>query len=149
MAGNVGELNDGLVTLLDAIQGETMAAAKIRFCVIGFDHSVRCYLEPSDLREVETMPELDAYGGTSYTVAFGELHRRIPDDVARLKAEGYEVRRPAVFFLSDGEPNHGDGWEEPHSDLTDGCGRISWPSGSAMLIGKLSNRLRLRLSTHL
>ena len=146
MAGNVVELNDGLVTLLDAMQGETMAAAKIRFCVIGFDNDVRCYLEPSDLREVETMPELGAYGGTSYAVVFRELRRRIPDDVARLKAEGYEVHRPAVFFLSDGEPNPGDGWEDAHSGLTDGAFR-EWPNILAFGVGDADREVIKRVAT--
>lgn len=119
MANLVGELNDGLRSLLDAMWRESMAAAKIRFCVIGFDHEVRCYLEMSDLREVEGMPTLGCYGGTSYAAPFVELRRRIPEDVARLKAENYEVHRPAVFFLSDGQPLDDGDWERALADLSD------------------------------
>lgn len=119
MAGVIGELNRGLVSLLDALQGEAMAAAKVRFCVIGFADRAACYLAPADLREQETMPTLSARGTTSYSAAFTELHERIPRDIATLKGAGYLVNRPAVFFLTDGVPNPGDGWEQPYAALTD------------------------------
>ncbi len=117
MYPHVGELNQGLVSLLDAMQIETMAAAKIRFCIIGFNESVRCYLEPSDLRQLEDMPELTAYGNESYRAAFLELRKRIPSDVIKLKSEGYEVHRPAVFFLSDGFPTLPENWQAALADL--------------------------------
>ena len=118
MAADIGELNQGLVSLLDALQGEEMAAAKVRFCVIGFSDDARCYMEPSDLRDLEEMPTLSVRGSTSFAAAFRMLHIRIPEDIAKLKQEGYLVNRPAVFFLTDGAPNTGDGWERPHADLT-------------------------------
>ncbi len=118
MAPNVADLNEGLISLLDAMQDDSMAASKIRFCVVGFNDTARCYLEPSDLRDVEDMPMLGSSGSTSYAAAFRELRGRIPEDVARLKGEGYDVHRPAVFFLSDGAPNRGDGWKRALGDLT-------------------------------
>ena len=119
MAGEpIAEVNKGLVSLLDALQSESMAAAKVRFCVIGFDGQARCHLEPADLRNLESMPTLTAGGTTSYAAAFGELYRRLPVDVSNLKSAGYIVNRPAAFFLSDGVPNPGDGWERVHASLT-------------------------------
>jgi uncharacterized protein YegL len=55
---------------------------------------------------------------TSYLAAFEDLISRIPADVNRLKAEGYQVHRPAVFFLSDGLPNR-ENWKDAHRRLTD------------------------------
>lgn len=118
MADNIGQLNQGLTNLLDALQSETMAASKVRFGVLGFDNEVRCYLEPSDLRELEQMPELVSRGSTSFAALFRDLRQRIPADVAALKARGHLVNRPAVFMLTDGEPNPGDEWETTHHDLT-------------------------------
>lgn len=118
MGGDIHELNTGLVSLLDALQGEAMAASKVRFCVIGFADDARCYLEPSDLRDLEDMPKLSARGSTSYAAAFGLLRDRIPKDIANLKSQNYLVNRPAVFFLTDGAPNSGDGWESAYNDLT-------------------------------
>ena len=118
MANHIGELNAGLTSLLNKLQTEAMAASKVRFCIIGFADDAQCYLEPSDLREVEQMPQLTDRGSTSYAAAFGELYRRIPHDVAKLKSQNYRVNRPAVFFLTDGQPNTGDTWEGPYDDLT-------------------------------
>ena len=114
----IDDVNRGLVSLLDSLQSESMAAAKVRFCVIGFDDQAYCYLEPSDLRELESMPTLSPGGTTSYAAVLSELHRRLPLDVGKLKSAGYIVNRPAVFFLTDGFPNHGDGWEAAYANLT-------------------------------
>ena len=118
MSSVIGELNSGLETLLDTMQGESMAAAKVRFCVIGFSNTAHRYLEPADVREVESMPVLHAQGGTSFSAAFRHLFDRIPEDVSNLKNAGYLVNRPVVFFLTDGEPKHGDGWEQELTALT-------------------------------
>lgn len=119
MAGvPIGEVNAGLTSLLDALQSESMAAAKVRFCVLGFDDDAHCYLEPSDLRNVESMPTLHSGGTTSYASVLNELYRRLPLDVTGLKDAGYIVHRPAVFFLTDGLPNRGDGWEGAYASLT-------------------------------
>jgi uncharacterized protein YegL len=119
MAGEpITEVNKGLTSLLDALQSESMAAAKVRFCIVGFNGNAQCHLEPEDLRNVESMPTLTASGSTSYAAAFRELYQRLPIDVSNLKSAGYIVNRPAVFFLSDGVPNPGDGWESVHSSLT-------------------------------
>ncbi len=133
MAGDIGELNQGLLSLLDALQGEAMAAAKVRFCVMGFADDARCYLEPADLRDLESMPTLSARGSTSYAAAFRALRDRIPQDISNLKSQGFMVNRPAVFMLTDGEPNH-DGWESPYGDLT-GEGFAQRPNILAFGIG--------------
>lgn len=113
----IAEVNKGLTSLLDALQSESMAASKVRFCIIGFDDHARCHLEPTDLRQIESMPTLSARGTTSYAAALGALYQRLPVDVQTLKDQNYLVNRPAVFFLSDGAPNGGDGWERIHGDL--------------------------------
>jgi uncharacterized protein YegL len=117
MANDIDELNAGLTTLLDTLQVESMAAAKIRFAVIGFADDARCYLELTDLRELDVMPKLSARGMTSYGAVFRDLATRIPRDVARLKSEGFLVNRPAVFMLTDGVPNAEDSWESAYREL--------------------------------
>lgn len=113
----LNEVNKGLTSLLDQLQSEPMAAAKVRFAVIGFDDVPTCYVEPSDLRDLDAMPVLRPGGTTSYAAAFAELGRRMPLDIASLKNSGYLVNRPAVFFLTDGVPNRGDGWEGAYASL--------------------------------
>jgi uncharacterized protein YegL len=117
MTSVVHELNKGLEALLDELHLETMAAAKVRLCILGFSDSCRCLLELADLRNIEVMPDFRATGSTAYSSAFRELRDRIDRDVERLKAEGYLVNRPAVFFLSDGQPNGTDPWESALDDL--------------------------------
>lgn len=117
MADDIVGLNSGLVSLLDTLQSEAMAAARVRFCVLGFADKALCYLEPADLRDVEAMPTFTARGSTSYAAVFRELLTRIPSDVARLKGEGYLVNRPAVFMLTDGVPNADDDWQQARAEL--------------------------------
>lgn len=121
----VGTLNDGLASLLETLLGEPMAAAKVRFSILGFADAVRERMRLADLRRESTLPALRAGGRTNYRAAFEDLLRRVPADVQALKAQGYEVHRPAVFFLSDGQPTgpdgkrDSDGWLDAHRRLTD------------------------------
>ncbi|MDR1189695.1 MAG: VWA domain-containing protein [Bifidobacteriaceae bacterium] len=66
----------------------------------------------SDLR-----PALVAGGGTTFRAPIEALIDQIPQDVDRLKARGFEVYRPAVFFITDGGDNGGD-FEVPFGRLT-------------------------------
>jgi uncharacterized protein YegL len=114
----INEVNRGLSSLLDSLQSESMAAARVRFCVIGFDDTPHCYVEPADLRNLESMPKLSSGGTTSYAAVLNELYRRLPLDISKLKTAGYIVNRPAVFFLTDGMPNRSDGWESAYRRLS-------------------------------
>jgi uncharacterized protein YegL len=117
MGRNIDELNDGLASLHDALQRESFAAAKVRFSVIGFSDTAFTYLEPADLRLLTAMPALTAQGLTSYAAAFDQLAYRISVDIPSLKAQGYTVHRPAVFFLTDGLPNGHEDWRAARTHL--------------------------------
>ena len=117
MGRNIGELNEGLASLHDALQRESFAAAKVRLSVIGFSDTAFTYLEPADLRLLEGMPSLTAQSLTSYASAFDQLAYRISVDIPGLKAQGYTVHRPAVFFLTDGLPNGNEDWRTVRSNL--------------------------------
>ena len=105
MGRNIGELNEGLASLHDALQRESFAAAKVRLSVIGFSDAAFTYLEPADLRFLQRMPKLAAQGRTSFAAAFEQLAYRIRVDIPRFKTQGYSVHRPAVFFFTDGLPD--------------------------------------------
>lgn len=145
MVDDVADLNAGLSSLLDTLQGESMAAAKVRFCVLGFSDTAVCHLEPTDLRNLEAMPELRARGSTSFAAAFAELTNRIPRDIAALKSAGYLVNRPAVFFLTDGAPNPGERWEAEHARLTSFAAR---PNILAFGIGQADADVIRRVATN-
>lgn len=118
MTEHIDDLNDGLRSLHQALLGEPMAAAKVRFSVLGFSDDVVERVRLVDLRSAGEFPRLTTRGMTSYLAVFEDLISRIPADVNSLKAEGYQVHRPAVFFLSDGLPNQED-WKDAHRRLTD------------------------------
>ncbi|MEU7581629.1 hypothetical protein AB0B50_28965 [Streptomyces sp. NPDC041068] len=119
MMTHIDDLNDGLRSLHQALLGEPMAAAKVRFSVLGFSDDVVERVHLVDLRSADEFPLLSTRGMTSYAAAFEDLINRIPVEVKSLKAEGYLVHRPAVFLFSDGIPNSNEDWQGPHRRLTD------------------------------
>ncbi|MEV4630385.1 hypothetical protein AB0J90_29395 [Micromonospora sp. NPDC049523] len=119
MSPVVDELNAGLNSLHDALLREPMAAAKVRFSVLGFSNDIIVHVALADLRTEGPLPQLSVRDGTSYGAAFSVLLDRIPADVRALKREGFSVHRPAVFFLSDGQPTDPGQWEEPYRRLVD------------------------------
>lgn len=128
MEDNIDDLNDGLRSLQQALLGEPMAAAKVRFSVLGFSDDVVQRVHLVDLRSANEFPLLRTRGMTSYRAAFEDLIQRIPNDVNALKREGYQVHRPAVFFFSDGLPNKGENWHDAHRRLTDRATTLGAPN---------------------
>ena len=141
-----GELNAGLVSLHEALRSEPMVAAKVRLSIIGFSDDVTVHMTLADLRSEERLPLLHAGGGTNYTVAFKDLMTRIPQDIAALKASGYMVHRPAVFFLSDGQPNNRR-WHKPHGQLTDKSRTAAAPNIIACGVGEVRAETILQVAT--
>ncbi|MEH0418352.1 vWA domain-containing protein [Streptomyces sp. B21-083] len=128
MINHIGDLNDGLRSLHQALLGEPMAAAKVRFSVLGFSDDVIERVHLVDLRGAGEFPLLTTRGMTSYATAFEDLITRIPADIQGLKAEGYQVHRPAVFLFSDGLPNRGEDWRSAHRRLTDRQSTLGAPN---------------------
>jgi len=118
MSPVIDELNAGLAALHSALQREPMAAAKVRFTILGFSDDVQVRLALADLRTESALPTLATRGSTCFGEAFQALLDRIPQDIAALKAQGYAVYRPAVFFLTDGQPTD-EGWEKVYDRLVD------------------------------
>ncbi len=147
MKTHLDELNAGLASLHEALLGEPMAAAKVRFAILGFSNDVAVRLELTDLRRTVELPPLHTRADTSYRGAFADLLRRIPRDIRALKAEGYAVHRPAVFFLSDGQPNRRENWLETHQRLTDRYQLREAPNIIACGIGDARAATILRVST--
>jgi uncharacterized protein YegL len=147
MTKHLGELNQGLQSLHNTLLGEPMAAAKVRFSVLGFSDDVVTRVELADLRRENQLPELVTRGSTSYQAAFTALLNRLPHDINRLKSEGYKVHRPAVFFLSDGMPNSGEDWKTPHRQLTDRAVTPAAPNVVACGIGQADPAMMLEVAT--
>jgi len=111
-------INRSLVRLQAQIAADPVAAARTRFCLIGFSDDAEVLLPLADLSGVDTIPELGPKGQTRYGRAFDRLRQTIEDDVRGLEGEGHEAYRPAVYFLSDGLPTD-DNWLTSYAALTD------------------------------
>ena len=128
------ELNTGLASLYEALRSEPMIAAKVRLTVLGFSDDVIVRMSLADVRTELQLPQLVIRNGTNYHAAFQDLLSRIPRDIQSLKSSGYMVHRPAVFFLSDGQPNNGR-WAKSHGTLVDKHTTIGAPNIIACGIG--------------
>jgi uncharacterized protein YegL len=106
----------------EALDEAPILADKVRFSLLDFSDDAQVIIPMCDLMRVQpgAIPDLQARGGTSFVAAFNLLKRQIGIDVAQLKADGHKVHRPAVFFLTDGEPTDDDAeWRESFAALTD------------------------------
>jgi uncharacterized protein YegL len=115
----IDAINKSLPELHQEIGGNPVVADKTRFCLISFSHTAQVLLPLADLSDITSVPRMTASGGTSYSAAFDLLYDTVEQDVAALKAEGHQVLRPAVFFLSDGHPNDTGEWPASHRRVTD------------------------------
>jgi uncharacterized protein YegL len=116
----ISQLNEALMKLRDAAAKSPVVGEKARFGIVTFAGDALCRLELGPLTDDMEMPAVACRdGGTSYRSVFADLRHRLPGDVATLKADGYRVRRPLVFFLSDGQPtDHPESaWREPLEEL--------------------------------
>ncbi|WP_328645145.1 VWA domain-containing protein [Amycolatopsis sp. NBC_00348] len=106
--------------VLDALAEAPILSDKVRFAVLDFADDAQVRLPLCDLLDEDvTLPSLSLRGGTSYAAAFRLLRSEIEANVKQLKADGFAVHRPAVFFLSDGEPTDGEAeWRAAFTELT-------------------------------
>lgn len=117
MAGTgVDAINSALPDLHHEISTNPSVADKTRFALIGFSTQASVLQPLADLSELTQLPSLSAGGVTSFGAAFGLLKTTIDKDVTALKAEGHDVYRPVVFFLSDGNPTDND-WRTALKEL--------------------------------
>jgi uncharacterized protein YegL len=109
--------NTILPEVADALAKNPILNDKVRFGMVDFSDDARVVLPLCDVSTATQLPRLSVRGGTSYGAAFKLLRRQLESDVAQLRGDGYKVHRPAVFFLSDGEP--GDNWKDDFDTLTE------------------------------
>jgi len=141
--GGIDAINEGLPDLHATIAGDPLVSDKCRIGLITFSDTAEELLPLSNLSDVQAMPGCAAKGMTNYGEAFNLLRVVISRDIANLKSQGMQVYRPAVFFISDGEPN--DDWEANYRALTDKAGNKQAPNiiafgvdgANASVIGKI------------
>ena len=140
------ELSSGMLSLYEALRSEPMIAAKVRLSVLGFSDKVIVRMAMADMRSAEDLPRLQIRDRTDYHAAFSDLLKRIPQDISVLKGKGYQVHRPAVFFLSDGQPDN-TRWQRPHGKLTDRAQNGSAPNVIACGIGEVEAETIVKVAT--
>ncbi|WP_394617415.1 hypothetical protein JNUCC0626_48840 [Lentzea sp. JNUCC 0626] len=104
MSGHLDEVNAGMREFRGVVHANRRAAAQIRLCVVVFADSplvVRPLLPAIDPTENIRMRQ---ESGSDFGSAFTLLRTVIESDVRALKSERVRVRRPMLFFVSDGRP---------------------------------------------
>ncbi len=115
--GGIDAVNRGLPELHATIAGDPLVSDKCRIGLITFSDIAEELLPLSNLSDVTAMPGCAAKGVTNYGEAFNLLRVVISRDISNMKSQGIQVYRPAVFFITDGDPT--DDWEANHRALTD------------------------------
>jgi uncharacterized protein YegL len=106
----------------DSLYVNPLLIDKVRFAMVDFSDDAQTVIPMCDLTKMATddIPTLVVRGGTSFAAAFLKLRSQIDSDVRQMKADGHKVHRPAVFFLTDGEPTDPDSeWKQAFAELTD------------------------------
>lgn len=149
MGPYLDDLNRGLASLHEALHSEPMIAAKVRLTILGFSDDVQVRMHLADVRRERNLPPMQIRGVTSYAAVFNDLLRRIPADIDALKRDRYAVHRPAVFFLSDGQPSDKNEkmWRAPHAQLVDRSMTSGAPNVIACGIGTARADTMLQVAT--
>ncbi|MFI9006776.1 VWA domain-containing protein [Actinosynnema sp. NPDC053489] len=123
MSDHLDEVNAGLREFRGAVHADPSATASVRVGVVGFA-AVATVLQP--LRPAAELAELSASRprtGSNFGPAFALLRTTIADDVRALEDHRLRVRRPVVFFASDGRPTDPATWPDAFAALAD----PAWP----------------------
>jgi uncharacterized protein YegL len=145
MTDHIGELNTGLREFRGAVHAELSVTARVRVCLVVFANTPRV-LQPlcPAIEMVELIgPEQDC--GTDFGSTFAFLRDTIDCDVRGLKAHRLRVRRPLVFFTSDGRPTDPN-WPTAFAELTD-PNRATCPDVIAFGIGAVDQNTLCRIGT--
>jgi uncharacterized protein YegL len=131
--GGIDAINQGLPELHATICADPLVTDKCRIGLITFSDYAEELLPLSKMSDVTAMPGCTAKGLTNYGEAFNLLRSAISRDIADLKSQGYQVYRPAVFFITDGEPT--DEWEMDYRALVDKNANRQAPNVIAFGVG--------------
>jgi uncharacterized protein YegL len=117
--GKLDAANNIVKEMRNALAEHPVVADKIRFGVIDFSDEANVVVPLCDLSMYEGDAPFAPRGGTSYVAAFNTARQQIERDVDQLKADGFDVHRPALFFVSDGLPTDEDtAWRDAFERLT-------------------------------
>lgn len=145
MMDHVDALNDGLRGLRDAVGADPAFAERVQLCLIGFSETpeirqpLRRATEITELADVRVEQAASNFGAV-----FSFLRETITRDVRLLGSR--TVHRPAVFFLSDGQPTDPVTWPAAFAALTDPAWAAS-PNMVAFGVGDADPAIIARIGT--
>ena len=116
LMGQIDQINGAIAELFDALRSDPLVASSMSVAIVQFDDEAYEVLALSNVRDVDTPPELLVGGRTELGSAFRLVRRLIVRDVAALKADGQRVYRPLLFLVTDGSPS-GDDWRAALLDI--------------------------------
>jgi len=117
--GKIEAANKIVKELRNALAEHPVVADKVRFGIIDFSEDSQVVVPLCDLSMFTQETSFAPRGGTSYVAAFNTTRQQIEQDVDQLKADGFDVHRPAVFFISDGLPTDEEqDWSAAFQSLT-------------------------------
>jgi len=117
--GGIDAINSALPELHSTIASDPLANDMFRIGLISFSDSAEELLPLSRATDIPAMLGVQAKGVGNYGKAFTLLRFVINRDIDALKSQGYRVIRPAVFFITDGEPTDDQSWEPTYRSLID------------------------------
>lgn len=104
MGPHQGVLNATLERVYQTLRRSPRVSEFAHICLIAFSTDPHLVIPMSEVSQVPVMPEIVCAGATEYGKVFELLRQCIENDVTTLRAGGWDVLRPAVFFLTDGAP---------------------------------------------
>jgi len=114
-------LNSTLAEIHATLVTRPLVMEFIHLSIISFNADAKVIRGMTEIDTMSELPTVHCGGSTNYGPMFDLLVSRINTDVPALAATGVNVRRPAVFLLTDGAPM------DPPASWTDALGRLKDP----------------------
>jgi uncharacterized protein YegL len=126
--GGIAAINRALPDLHAEIAADPLVSDWFRVGLITFSDTAEELMSLTKLSDVVAMPGMQARGVTNYGPVFELLKQVIVRDIANLKSQGFEVFRPAVFFLTSGVPTDDPEWKDSYRSLMDKANFRQYPN---------------------
>lgn len=118
--GKIEAANNIVPLVADELAKNIIISNVVRFGLLDFASDARVVIPLGNLLDLEQIPNLEIRDDTSYGSAFTKLREVIEADFQQLNRDSYMVHRPAVFFVSDGEPMDAkESWQRAFAALTE------------------------------
>ena len=117
--GGIAAVNQALRDLHAEVAADPLVSDMFHFGLIGFCDEAEELMSLTKLSDVVAMPGVLGRGVTNYGPVFDLLKQVISRDIENLKSGGFEVFRPLVLFITDGEPTDNPAWENSYCSLMD------------------------------